>query len=212
MKCCLRCESTKDELDFHRSTKTKDGFSRWCKDCWVSYQKLKRSRILICPHCSKSFNPSLGQKFCSFDCSLWGRIDKKDDNLCWEWLGTKKEGGYGLISIGGSQQRVTRVILQELGFSIEGLDVCHHCDNPSCCNPRHLFLGTAKDNVLDMHLKGRDNHPKGDNHGKSKITEYQAREVKILLSSMRHKDISKKLGVSINIVDQISAGATWKWL
>ncbi len=54
---------------------------------------------------------------------------------------------------------------------IEELQVLHDCDNPSCCNPKHLFLGTCQDNVNDMFNKERENKAKGISHGMSKLTE-----------------------------------------
>lgn len=56
--------------------------------------------------------------------------------------------------------------------------VCHHCDNPPCCNPAHLFLGTALDNVRDMLNKGRERPAYGRRHHAAKLTEEQVREIR----------------------------------
>lgn len=84
------------------------------------------------------------------------RVDKSTG--CWVWLGSKSKRGYGKIGVGGgkSPQGVHRVMWELVNGPIPtGLFVCHHCDNPPCCNPDHLFVGTAKDNVQDAISKGR---------------------------------------------------------
>lgn len=79
---------------------------------------------------------------------------------CWVWKKSKQPFGYGIISIKlekksfiGSVHRVSWILY--IGNIPEKMRVCHTCDNPSCCNPKHLFLGTAKDNTRDMIKKGR---------------------------------------------------------
>lgn len=74
---------------------------------------------------------------------------------CWEWQG-KKHGGYGIMTVDGRSQRVHREAWKAWAGEIpRGYVVCHSCDNPSCCNPEHLFIGTQADNMKDMSNKGR---------------------------------------------------------
>lgn len=70
---------------------------------------------------------------------------------CWEWTGTKRRGGYGQISV-HSRQRKTHRLAYELfiGPIADGLLICHHCDNPPCFNPQHIYAGTPLDNGRDM--------------------------------------------------------------
>lgn len=86
---------------------------------------------------------------------FWSHVVKSDG--CWIWTaGTYKHGGYGLISIGDRNHRTHRVAwILANGEIPEGLFVCHHCDNPPCVRPDHLFLGTNLDNMRDSNQKGR---------------------------------------------------------
>lgn len=99
---------------------------------------------------------------------LWDRfIEKVDfngslilDTPCWEWTASKKNTGYGQLGngFGKAPLHAHRVSWEfHKGEIPKGLCVCHCCDNPSCVNPEHLFLGTAKDNAQDKIAKGRAN-------------------------------------------------------
>lgn len=85
---------------------------------------------------------------------------------CREWPGRKGRNGYGLLTLRGGTLYAHRVVWELVNGPIpEGMEVCHTCDNPPCCNPAHLFLGTHQDNMLDMAQKGRwGNQNKGRTH------------------------------------------------
>jgi hypothetical protein len=83
---------------------------------------------------------------------------------CWVWTASTR-GGYGSIGISGRMERSHRVSWELANGPIPaGLCVLHHCDNPLCVNPGHLFLGTKKDNAKDMYSKGRRIPLSGDDH------------------------------------------------
>ena len=85
---------------------------------------------------------------------LWSRVDKTGD--CWVWTGATTTAGYGEIRFGGKVVRVHRLVYElTVGPIPEGMGVLHRCDNPPCCRPDHLFLGTQRDNARDMVAKGR---------------------------------------------------------
>jgi hypothetical protein len=75
---------------------------------------------------------------------------------CMEWKGTRDKIGYGRTwHDGRSGYKAHRLAMKLAGYDIEGWIVCHKCDNPPCCNPLHLFLGTHADNMHDAQAKGR---------------------------------------------------------
>lgn len=81
---------------------------------------------------------------------------------CWEWQGTKNHKGYGFFARGRGQGKAVAhrwAYEQYRGEIPAGFYVCHHCDNPSCVNPAHLFAGTGSDNMRDCVRKGRHRSP-----------------------------------------------------
>lgn len=77
-------------------------------------------------------------------------------DACWPWTGVRTDRGYGQIWVDGGHRPATHVALELAGVDIpDGMVACHHCDNPMCVNPAHLFVGTASDNMRDMLAKGR---------------------------------------------------------
>jgi hypothetical protein len=80
---------------------------------------------------------------------------------CWLWQGSTDDNGYGQLTVNGEHKRAHRYYYeQKYGCIPDGLCGCHECDNPLCCNPDHIFLGTKADNMADMYAKGRDCHTK----------------------------------------------------
>lgn len=93
---------------------------------------------------------------------FWSRIEKRSDDECWPWTGNARADGRGIMRprINGSRKRCysyqySYIIHNEMAEIPDGMMICHHCDNPSCVNPKHLFMGTRTDNVRDAVKKGR---------------------------------------------------------
>lgn len=82
---------------------------------------------------------------------FWSRVDVRGPDECWPWMNAKTPNGYGTVYFGGRMVGAHRVSWELTHGPIpDGLFVLHHCDNPPCCNPAHLFTGTHTDNVRDM--------------------------------------------------------------
>ena len=136
--------------------------------------------------------------------SFWSKVDIKNNTKeCWEWTGAKKPSGYGNVRINKKYLLSHRVAFELTNGAIpKGYMVCHICDNPSCCNPNHLMLGTVKSNAADMLIKNRQKKPesaaKGENNGNSKLNEKQILEIRDLYAKgvLNQYELAKNYGVS----------------
>ena len=134
---------------------------------------------------------------------------------CWEWSGTKSSDGYGELSIScfGDKRKFRAHRISYAFFN--GVDpkeklVCHHCDNPACINPDHLFLGTHKDNMKDMRSKGREAPQDGSNNANSSLTTYQAIKVmRAIQDGKSNTEIANVFGVKHSTISKIRRGKSW---
>lgn len=167
--------------------------------------------------------PELSQEFID---SFWDRVDKHGPDDCWEWKKGRFKRGYGCVSINGAATIASRVSY----FIATGIDLgdslaCHSCDNPPCCNPRHIFPGTEADNSADMARKGRsasgrrnarytkpETSPRGERHGRSKITDDIVRLLRVEYASGRigTRPLAAKHGISRDIVRRVVLLKNWK--
>lgn len=153
------------------------------------------------------------------DVRVWSRIDRSGGpDACWLWTGAKNNRGYGQIT---NQQR--RIYGHRLVWSFvngpipESLQILHSCDNPPCCNPAHLSIGTQADNMQDCSAKGRTamptNQPHGTAHWNRKLTDDDVRQARASFSAGHSaKVIAARLGVSPTTVFDAIARRTWKHL
>jgi len=123
--------------------------------------------------------------------SFWKRVRITADDKCWVWQGAKTSSGYGNLTWHGLHVQAHRVayfltygnIALLTKFRREGVArryrrfVLHTCDNRLCCNPKHLFLGSMRANLLDAYAKGRKIQPKST-HINAKLTSTQVREIR----------------------------------
>lgn len=135
---------------------------------------------------------------------------------CWEWTGFCMPFGHGMIGLGPKMNRKTGLTHRVsaalyLGFDLfSPLKVCHHCDNPPCFNPSHLFIGTDKDNYDDMVSKGRRNKAVGERASKAKLNRFQVERMRLLHEmGLGCKKLGKMFRVSSNSVIKINNRATW---
>jgi hypothetical protein len=124
---------------------------------------------------------------------------------CWGWDGALNTRGYATLRVNGRGVLAHRVSWQvHYGPVPPGLCVLHQCDNPTCTNPAHLFLGTKRDNTHDMLRKGRQGR------GRAVLTAAQVERGRALRAEgMLMKDIAQILGVHTRTVGHFCTGKTW---
>ncbi len=129
---------------------------------------------------------------------------------CWIWNGAIDKWGYGRLGVtSGTRKRscnAHRISYLILAEGDPSLCACHSCDTPACCNPDHLFAGTSGDNNRDAAKKGRSS--RGERRYNSKLTDAAAAE--ILSCNSPCSELSKKLGVSKNTIQNVRSGITWR--
>jgi hypothetical protein len=135
-------------------------------------------------------------------------------NGCWEYSGAKDADGYGMFWFQGKTKGAHQFSARYLANLIinKGDQVCHTCDNPPCCNPDHLFIGSTQMNTADRHAKGRT--VRGSDVGTSKYTESIIQSVKDAYNARPHyrgiiKDLSQEFNVSYGVVWYACRSRSW---
>lgn len=140
----------------------------YCALHWNRWRKHGDPHIVL-PSCRKA-RPTAER--------LWARIDRTVPG-CWPYPGYQSRSGHCQIWNGAGMDPVHRVAwVDTFGPIPIGLAVCHHCDNPPCCRPDHLFLGTIADNNRDRDRKGRHKPLLGEANGLAKLTEADVRAIR----------------------------------
>jgi len=204
---------------------TERGFSTRQK--WLDYRMeiYRKKTSKPCLNCSCE---CWGNRvYCSNKCTVISSIEKKS-NGCWEWIKAKNPSGYGIFknlddrnqSIGNKM----RIILSHRASYIihkgeipKGKFVCHSCDNRSCCNPDHLWIGSPKDNARDALKKGRLHLDgltfqlkKGCKSPAAKLESHISEIRKRIANSERIVEIAESYQVSPQAIYSIKHGKTWK--
>jgi hypothetical protein len=132
---------------------------------------------------------------------------------CWLWQGSFYSNGYGHICCDGIRDGAHRAAYREfVGPIPEGLFVCHHCDNPPCINPEHLYAGTAKENVDDMWARGRAviYDRTGSLNPHTIVNETDVYEILVALSEGESQQvIADHKSLPLKIINDIANGRTW---
>jgi len=140
-----------------------------------------------------------------------------DDRGCWEWIGGTDRFGHGSMGIRRKHYGAHRVSWEIHNGAIkDDLFVLHRCDNPTCVNPRHLFLGTQGDNIRDAVQKGRHKHAvlPGTLNPSAKLTESQVLEIRArhAAEGISGYRLAKEYGIHEKTAVQIIRGEKWKHL
>lgn len=154
---------------------------------------------------------------------FWKYVDKKSDDECWEWKAYIHPSGYGTIARGKLlpvRMLQAHRVSWELHFGDipKGMLVCHTCDNRICVNPKHLFLGTHKDNAVDMVNKNRGFVPdnSGENHGRSKLSKLDVLSIRSIwrtnIPRPTQRQLAKRYNVSVGTIRDIISYRSWKCL
>jgi hypothetical protein len=141
---------------------------------------------------------------------LTEHVNKNAENGCWEWTGARNKG-YGSVEYLGKPWKAHRLsYLYHYGKIPDGMHVLHKCDNPSCVNPKHLFLGTHQDNMDDMNSKHRNKPHKGEDNGRAKLTRIDVIRLRLMYQSgVRRKDIAKEFKINLSQVRKVATGIHW---
>lgn len=155
--------------------------------------------------------PPIQQRF-------WSKVDVRGESDCWPWTAAvrSKKEGYGAFWMNGRHHPTNRIALMLSGVEVQdGMVACHKCDNPNCCNPRHLFVGTPRENNDDKVLKGRN--PKGQSHGMARLTDAQTAEILSLkptsgkrLAAGVPQEIANKYGITKQYVSELMGKKQFK--
>lgn len=148
----------------------------------------------------------------NIDSDIWNRIDIRGKDECWLYIRGRFSKGYGSFRINGRDVHANRKVWELINGEIpKGMLVCHKCDNPPCCNPNHLFLGTPSDNLIDASKKGRLLDKHGENSPVSKLTTKEVIEIKksLLKGNISNKFLSWKYNISTQSICDIKYKRTW---
>ncbi len=146
---------------------------------------------------------------------FWARVNIAGPDECWEWQGCLRNG-YGKMRVRGQWIGThTFSLTLKLGALPPGALTCHHCDNPPCCNPAHLYAGSHQDNVDDCVRRKRNNAQKGEARYNAKLTNQDIMEIRATYSKYGKNGASgqalaDKFGVGKMTISRIARGVNWK--
>lgn len=147
--------------------------------------------------------------------NFWSHVDIKGEGECWEWMASCYSFGYGQVGVNHKTYSAHRFSWMITNGEIpERLCILHHCDNPQCVNPNHLFIGTNQDNVTDREKKGRGKIKGGEKNINAKLTNEQVAEIrKLYIRNKRGQSsvaLGDKFGVDSSVILRIVNNETWK--
>lgn len=207
-------------------------FELLCANCHFELHDeidVANATYAICAYCGDSFTVEKARladghgKYCKKECEVagrkirskpleerfWKHVEKTAD--CWFWTAFKDSRGYGRINF-----EQTPILAHRVSWEIhngpipDGMSVLHHCDNPSCIRPDHLFLGNASDKMNECSKKGRTT--RGERSKSSKLTEALVSEIRTKYASgtISQSKLAKEYGVCQATINEVVRGFLWK--
>lgn len=149
---------------------------------------------------------------------FWSKVDKRSDGECWPWLGGTSRKGYGRFRVGSRTDGSTRKVqAHRMAFELSGgvvppgLFVLHRCDNPCCCNPGHLRVGTHLENMAEMRARGRrvGRSRRGEDVCHAKLNERSVRRIRALAASTTKAALARRYRVSEATIFAVVKRQTW---
>lgn len=186
---------------------TRDGrMTRRCRTCAnLHAAKRRASGTMRQWHGEETPEPEAADRF-------WRRVHKTQ--ACWIWTGARQPKGYGWIQVNKRMYAAHRMAWAITHGPIPtGLFVCHHCDNPQCVRPDHLFLGTNSENLQDAVRKGRHRPTAlpGERNPRAKLTFEDVLEARKEFSrGVTHRELARRFGVARSTMYAAVSGARWK--
>jgi hypothetical protein len=145
--------------------------------------------------------------------SFWENVRVLGDHECWPWLRYTNKDGYGVCYFKGRNWLAHRIAYLLRVGNPGRLRVCHTCDNPPCCNPACLFLGTHEDNMADRAKKGRNSVSRGAKNGQARLTDDAVLEIRRRVSlGERQRVLREEFRISAATVSRIVLGQGWTHL
>jgi len=131
-------------------------------------------------------------------------------NECWIWTGAAYDGGYGCMRVGGKRHGVHRIIWELYNGPIPNkMEVCHTCDNPPCCNPEHLELGTHSKNIKDAYERQCIPSRQGSGNTFAKLNERSVKRIRGLVKTKHDLELAAMFKVSRTTIRDIRNRRTW---
>lgn len=209
-------------MQFH-PTKRRQLVDRVCEQCSAPF-KARPSKLAIgeSRHCSRpcadrSRRRPLADQF-------WRHVTPGHPDECWPWQGYRSPRDRGNLYAEGKQVSAHRAAYElHYGPIPAGMSVCHRCDNPPCCNPGHLFLGTNADNVADKIAKGRQPRGpipvanrktaimRGEINGNAKLTAATVAQIRHFHATegLGKRRLAARFGISPSQAQRIITGKAW---
>lgn len=144
---------------------------------------------------------------------FWSRVIIDPNTGCWIYEEPRHTQGYGLLGVHGEQYYAHRVSYTiHYGPIPYKMEVCHSCDNPPCVKPKHLFLGSRKENAYDSVRKGRQDPRDGENNPAARLTWSDVewiRKVYLLEAEFTQANLAKLFGVTNATISNVINNRTW---